>query len=219
MPSCALAGRRPSRFATGWGGDYLCRLECQTAGLVTARVLERRPSVGEPDICCRVYAGIPKGERAELIVQKSVELGAAEVCFFPSARCVARPDAKSLQKKLERLGRVALEAAKQCGRGLVPPVTALPSLQAALEAALGSQLPLFFWEEAGGISLRQRLQAAGPFQSAAVVTGPEGGFAPEEAAMAREMGLPWAGMGPRILRCETAPVCALTALMYESENL
>lgn len=203
----------------GLGTDHICRLLEQGPELVCARILESRPSAGEPALDCTVYAGFPKGDKAESIVQKSVELGAARICFFPSARCVSRPDEKSLKKKLERLNRVALEAAKQCGRGRIPQVQAAASFPAALEAAAAAAMPLFLWEDERTLSLRQALEAAPGFQSAAVITGPEGGFSPEEAALAREKGLHCVTVGPRILRCETAPICALAALMYASGNL
>ena len=201
----------------GLGTDHICVLESQEAGLVTARILESAPSVGEPGCFCTVYAGFPKGDKAENIVQKAVELGAGAVCFFPSARCVSRPDDKSLKKKLERLNRVALEAAKQCGRGRVPRVSAAGSFKEAVKAAAGAEMPLFLWEDEHTLGIRAALTEKA-FSTAAVMTGPEGGFAPEEADFARAAGMHCVTVGPRILRCETAPIAALAALMYESGN-
>ena len=214
-----IGGQERFVVCDGGGLDYICRVAEQTAGLVTAEILESRPSEGEANLECWIYAAFPKGDKAESIVQKATELGAAGICFFPSARCVSRPDEKSLKKKLERLQRVALEAAQQCGRGRVPPVEAAASFDHMLARAAMAQMPLFLWEAEERLSLRAALEGAPGFQSAAIVTGPEGGFAPEEAAQAAEKGLLRVTVGKRILRCETAPVCALAALMYASGNL
>ena len=114
---------------------------------------------------------------------------------------------------------MALEAAKQCGRGRIPEVTAAESYGQALDRAAAVQLPLFFWENVQEQSLRTVLAENAGAASAAIITGPEGGFSAQEAALAAEKGLRCVGLGPRILRCETAPLCALSALMYASGNL
>ena len=122
-------------------------------------------------------------------------------------------------KKLERWNRISEEAAKQSGRGIIPEVRWIDSFVEALDAAKRQEDAFFLYETGERESLRSALKGAEKLGSAAVITGPEGGFEPYEADMARKVGLHVCSMGARILRCETAPVVALTALMYESGNL
>ena len=203
----------------GRGLDARCIVELAGKDGCRLRVLERMPAAGEATVSAVVYAAFPKGDKAETIVQKSVELGAECVVFFLSSRCVARPDGKSAAGKLERLGKVAEAAAMQSGRGRIPSVRWIPKYADMLAEAAGAELRAFLWEDAEESSLRSLMQRSAPFSSAALITGPEGGFSSEEAAQAREAGIPCVTLGKRILRCETAPLCALAALMYETGNL
>ncbi len=203
----------------GNGQDYVCRVTEVGKGETRAEVLETRPSEGEPSIRCGVYAAYPKGDKAETIIQKSVELGASEVVFFPSERCVSRPDPASLVKKLDRWAKVAREAAMQSQRGSVPAVRALASFEQAMAEAAKAELPLFLYEGEREQSLREALKGAETAKTAALVSGSEGGFSPEEAEAARAAGLCSVSLGPRILRCETAPLAALSAVMLMSGNM
>ena len=106
----------------GKGTDYRCRLVRSAAGEAEAEVIEVTPCRAEPNVAVRVFAGYPKGERAELLVQKCVEAGASEIDFFDCERCIARPDGRSMAKKLERLARVSESAAQQSARGIIPRV-------------------------------------------------------------------------------------------------
>ncbi|MBQ8264335.1 MAG: RNA methyltransferase, partial [Oscillospiraceae bacterium] len=160
-----------------------------------------------------------QGERSDYIVQKCTESGASEIVFFMCHRCVARPDAKGMEKKVQRWQRIAEEAAKQSGRGIIPRVSAVESFAEALDIAIKTDLPLFMYETGDRVELRDAIEAAGDISSAAIITGPEGGFEPYEAELAAKIGIKLCAMGPRILRCETAPVAALTALMYATGNL
>ena len=203
----------------GQGTDHLCRLTRIGDGVAEAEILETAPCGAEPSVRCTVLAGLPKGERADYLVQKCTEAGAAEIVFFLCERCVARPDGRSLEKKLVRWQRIAEEAAKQSGRGVIPPVRAVPDFAGALDIAVKTELPLFLYETGERVPLREALTAAGEIRTAAIITGPEGGFEPFEADLAAAVGIQACAMGPRILRCETAPVVALTALMYQTGNL
>lgn len=203
----------------GAGTDCQAKLLEYAPGLAQLELLSRCPSPGEARLRCHVLAGLPKGERSDFIVQKCTENGADTIRFFLSARCVARPDAKSLPRKIERWQRIAEEAAKQSGRGKIPQIQVLPDFSAALEAAKETALPLFLYETGQRTPLREMLSGVKSIPDAAIITGPEGGFDPEEAQAALEAGLRPCSMGPRIFRCETAPLIALTALLYESGDL
>ncbi len=208
-------------ISDGAGTDQWCTIRGFTpGGSVEAEVEQTVPNTAEPSVRVTVLAGLPKqGERSDYVVQKCVESGAAEVIFFLCHRCVAIPGPQAMDKRLIRWRRIAEEAAKQSGRGIIPEISAAEDFAGALDAAVKTELPLFLYETGQRTPLRDTLRAAGQFRSAAIVTGPEGGFEPFEAELARRLGLHVCSMGPRILRCETAPVTALTALMYETGNL
>ena len=199
------------------GSDYKCRLVRADKEEAELEVLEVVPCKGEPDVRVTVLSGLPKGERVDYLIQKSVEAGAHDIVFFQSARCVARPD--DPYKKLERWNRISEEAAKQSGRGIIPQVTWAADYGEVLNKAVHTDLPLFMYETGEREPLNQVLEANPGIHSAAVITGPEGGFEPFEADLARIAGLHICSMGERILRCETAPVVAVTALMYATGNL
>ena len=179
------------------------------------------PSAAEPSVEVTLLAGYPKQDKLEQIIKHGVELGAAHVVPFFSRYCVAAP--KKEEQKNERYNRIALEAAKQCGRGVLPDVALpLPNFGALCRSLEGYDLVLFCYE-LGGAPLRQLLADAQPADGQrlkiALITGAEGGFAVEEAEMAANAGVKTVGLGPRILRCETAPLAVLSAVMTLTGNL
>ena len=202
----------------GLGKDHHCTVTKIAPDQVEAEVFETVPCVGEPSVRVSILCGLPKGDKVDYIIQKCVETGAAEIFFFQSQRCVAKLP-KADDKKLDRWQRIAQEAAKQSGRGIIPPVGVLPDIAEAFNRAKASDLPLFMYETGERTPLKETIEAAGAVASAAVITGPEGGFEPFEAELAGIMGLKICSMGPRIFRCETAPVAALSAIMYATGNM
>lgn len=201
----------------GKGTDYKCRLVKADKEQVEAEVIEVVPCPAEPTVQVTVLCGLPKGDKTDYIIQKCVEAGASEIMFFQSDRCVAKPDKP--EKKLERWQRIAEEAAKQSGRGIIPQVSWAGAYADALNVANQKELALFMYETGEREALNAVLEANSDVKTAAIVTGPEGGFAPFEAELARIVGLHICSMGERILRCETAPVVAVSALMYATGNL
>ena len=199
------------------GTDYKCRLVSADKDQVEAEVIEVVPCPAEPSVAVTVLCGLPKGDKTDYIIQKCVEAGAGEIAFFNSDRCVARPETP--EKKLERWQRIAEEAAKQSGRGIIPQVSWAGEFADALNIANQKELKLFLYETGEREGLDTVLEANKAVKSVALVTGPEGGFAPFEADLARIVGLHICSMGERILRCETASVVATTAVMYATGNL
>ena len=188
---------------------------------VEFRVEPGYPSAAEPGVEVTLLAGYPKQDKLEQIIKHGVELGAAHVVPFFSRYCVAAP--KKEEQKNERYNRIALEAAKQCGRGVLPDVALpLPNFGAVCRTFDQYDLVLFCYE-CGGAPVRQLLAEAAPAdgkkRKIAIVTGAEGGFAAEEAEMAAKAGAKTVGLGPRILRCETAPLAVLAAVMTLTGNL
>ena len=199
------------------GTDYKCRLVRADKEEAELEVVEVVPCKGEPSVAVTVLCGLPKGDRVDYIIQKSAEAGAHAVVFFQSARCVAKPD--DPYKKLERWNRISEEAAKQSGRGIIPQVTWAPDYGEVLNTAVHHELALFMYETGEREALSTVLEANKSAKSVSVITGPEGGFEPFEADLARIAGLHVCSMGERILRCETAPVVAVSAIMYATGNL
>lgn len=201
----------------GAGTDYKCRLVKADKECVEAEVIEVVPCPAEPTVKVSVLCGLPKGDKTDYIIQKCVEAGAFEIVFFDSERCIAKPEHP--EKKLERWNRIAEEAAKQSGRGIIPQVSWAGSYVDALNIAYGKDLSILMYETGVREPLNTVLDSNREISTAAIITGPEGGFAAFEADMARKIGLHICSMGERILRCETAPVVGVTALMYATGNL
>ena len=197
----------------GAGFECRCAVESVSPAEVSLQVLSRQESSTEPRVKVSVYMAFPKADKLEHVIQKATELGAAEIVAFPSGRCVSKPDEKSLKKKLERWQKIAASAAEQSGRGAIPEVIVLGSFAAALERAAQADLPLMFYENEHAVTLRMALES-GQYKAVSLLTGPEGGLEEREVEQARKAGLQVCTLGSRILRCETAPLCALSAVMY-----
>lgn len=197
----------------GQGGECLCAVSDVSDGQIGLVVKSQQRSESEPALRVSVYMAFPKGDKLEHVMQKATELGAFEIVAFPSGRCVSRPDEKSLKKKLERWQKIAQSAAEQSGRGRIPQVIVLGSYAQALERAAKADKAILFYENEQATTLRMSL-SAGEYHSISLLTGPEGGLETAEVEKARCAGLEICTLGKRILRCETAPLCALSAVMY-----
>lgn len=195
--------------------ECLCRVESLGNGQLDVEVLERRKSVTEAKVQVSVYVAFPKADKLEHVIQKATELGAYEIVAFPSGRCISKPDEKSLKKKLERWQKIAASAAEQSGRGRIPQVLVLGSFQEALKRAAMADKALLFYENEQAVTLKMALSAS-PYHTVSLLTGPEGGLEEKEVEQARNAGLQVCTLGKRILRCETAPLCALSAVMYDA---
>ena len=197
----------------GEGQECLCRVADVASWEL--EVLERRESTTEAKVKVSVYMAFPKADKLEHVIQKATELGAFEIVAFPSSRCVSRPDEKSLKKKLERWQKIAASASEQSGRGRIPEVITLGSYAEALSRASGADKAILFYENERATTLRMALDS-GSYHTVSLLTGPEGGLEEKEVKQAMEAGLQVCTLGRRILRCETAPLCALSAVMYAS---
>lgn len=197
----------------GSGTECLCAVETVSDTCLLS-VKERRASETEACAEVRVYMAFSKSDKFEHVIQKATELGAKEIVAFSSERCVSKPDEKSLRKKQERWQKIALSAAEQSGRGIVPAVRTLPNFAAVLCEVQAADLSILFYENEEGLTLTKALKSAKTLSSVALITGPEGGLAEKEVASARDAGVSVCTLGKRILRCETAPLCALSAVMF-----
>lgn len=201
----------------GCGTDCLCEIAFVSDDLVELNVLRREQSESEPSVRVTVYQGYPKGDKLETIIEKAVEVGAYSVVPVLTERSVARPDGKSAAKKHERWQRHALEAAKQCGRGIIPEVGELVDFR-KLEPLLGRHELCLFCYELGGAPLREAVAASGA-KDIALFIGPEGGISSQEAEQLEKWGCCAVTLGKRILRTETAPIAAVSAIMCITGNM
>lgn len=207
------------------GREYDCVLETfRDETEVIARITATRESTTEPPFRAHLYQGLPKGDKLDSVIQKAVECGAASITPFESAHCVVRIKPEAEDKKTERRRRIALEAAKQCGRGTVPTVAPGIPFKQALEQARTADLALFCYEGEGTQPLctvltayRAEHDTAAHIPEISLMIGSEGGFSPAEAQAAREAGMIPVGLGRRILRTETAAAFVLACLVYEWE--
>ena len=190
--------------------DYRCRIVSVTPTLVETQILSSAACAAEPKLSLTLYMALPKSDKLELVVPK----GAMRICIFRSTYCVPDPEPRVFAKRLVRLQKIAREAAGQSLRGYVPVVSGLFSFQEMLQQAAVSDAALFFYER-GGTSIKNILDSK-RYGSASVVIGPEGGFSEEEHRQACGAGLETAYLGARILRCETAAICAVSAVMFHA---
>lgn len=199
----------------GAGSECRCTVSDVSAGQISLVVRRRQASETEARVLVSVYMAFSKGDKLEHVIQKATELGAYEIVAFPSARCVSRPDDKSLKKKLERWQKIAASAAEQSGRGRIPQVLTLDSFTAAVNRAAQADKALLFYENEQALTLKMAL-AESSYATVSLLTGPEGGLEEKEVEQAGKAGMQICTLGKRILRCETAPLCALSAVMYDS---
>ncbi len=194
--------------------EYECELCAFLPDRVQARVISSHLGDTEPPVHITLYQALPKGDKLDSVIQKAVECGVSRIRTFESDRCVVRvkPDAEA--QKTQRRARIALEAAKQCGRGVIPEVLPTVSFDAMLAEAAQADLVLFCYEGDGVLPIGSLLTAKRPAPGSklAVVIGSEGGFSTEEVARAIEKGFCMTGLGPRILRTETASGFALACI-------
>lgn len=199
------------------GIDYNCVIDRITGEDVFLRLLEKVPCAAEPDIELTLFQAVPKLDKLEFIIQKSVELGAARIVPVLTRRCISRPDPRDFAKKLPRLNKIAEEAAKQSGRGIIPEVTDMVSLRQMLSMIKSIDKNILLYEEQGGCSFGEA--GLSGIRSASLIIGSEGGFDKEEAEAITAAGAEQVWLGKRILRCETAPITAISILMFLTNNM
>ena len=202
--------------------EYECELTDFLSDRVLAKILTSRASDTEPPYYAHLYQALPKGDKLDSVIQKAVECGASEITTFESERCIVRAKGENESKKVERRQRIALEAAKQSGRGIVPTVNPTISFSEMCRRASDADIALFCYEGDGTESLSTVLQTSidkltKPNPTVAIIIGSEGGFSLAEAEKICSMGILPVGLGKRILRTETASGFALACLVYALE--
>lgn len=199
----------------GNGVDYGCQIDEITKDTVTLKICYEQASKSEPTVEVTIYQGVPKSTKMEEIIQKCVEIGVTKIVPTLTNRCVSRPDEKSAQKKNARYQKIALEAAQQSGRGIVPEIAPMMTLKQAI-AQDNAETKIVFYE-GGGEPLKNIIDEN--TKSVSIYIGSEGGFDKDEVDMIVNAGATKATLGPRILRTQTAPVTALSCIMLLTNNL
>ncbi len=204
--------------------EYDCELlRFEDDRVVTARIIGKTSMKTEPPVAITLYQALPKGDKLDTIIQKAVECGALAIVPFESEHCVVRVKQDAEARKTERRRRIAEEAAKQCGRGVLPTVEETVAFADMLQMAAEADLTLFCYEGEGTLPLKTLLREKMPalptdrIPTVAIVIGSEGGFSKAEAQRAQNEGFCMTGLCPRILRTETASTFVLSSLVYEFE--
>lgn len=198
--------------------EYLTEIERISPGTVSVRILDKQGFASEPTVRITLFQAVPKQGKMELIIQKAVELGVAEIVPVETERTVAVEKGRDANR-IQRWNKIAAEAVKQCKRGIVPPVGDRIRFSEMLKRFSDFDLVLFPYENEENRTLKAALRPenAKVPDRVALVIGPEGGFSPREAAEAAAAGAVTVSLGKTTLRTETAGLAALAMLAYEWE--
>lgn len=203
----------------GEGTDYLAAVESMNKDSIGTIILGKEASKGEPDINVVLYQGIPKAAKMDIIIQKCTEMGIKRIVPTFTVRTVVRFESeKDERKKVERWTKIAEEAAKQSGRGIIPVIDMPVTLPQAIMDAAGLDLVIIPYELETGLPVKEVLRKA-KARSIGFFIGPEGGFEPSEVERAKDIGAVPVSLGRRILRTETAGIAVLTSIMYEYDQM
>lgn len=195
----------------GMGNDYTAKISAVSSE-IECEIISTKKAETEANIRVILIQGIPKSAKMDYIIQKTTELGICEIYPCDMNRCVSKPEGG---KKTERWQKIAREAAKQSGRGVVPKVHNTINLDGAMEILKSADLSFIPYECAENNYLRPVLQSAKSPETIAFMIGPEGGFDKGEIDKLTTKGIPAVSLGKRILRTETAGEAVLAMVMYE----
>ena len=206
-------------ISSGDNYDYNCTISEMTADYIRADIDSVNEKGNELKIDITLYQGLPKSDKMELIIQKAVELGCNRIVPVAMKRSVVKLDDKKAKSKVERSNNIALSAAKQSKRSIIPVVSEPMSYKAAIEEAAGDGTIILPYESAEGMKYtREIISSIKTGDKISIFIGPEGGFDLEEIGLARDKDAKIITLGKRILRTETAGMVMLSILMYEFEE-
>lgn len=213
-----LRERDRVEICDGANTEYICEIQSINKDNVLLSIISKRQSIGEPPIETVLYQGIPKGDKMDLIIQKTVELGVTEIIPVEMRRTIVQFGSNNDRKrKSERWQKIALEAAKQSKRGVVPIVYSPMSFDKAIEHSKKNQLNIMPYENENKKVFKTVIDSLNKnnISKIGIWIGPEGGLDEKEIIAAMEDGVYTITLGPRILRTETAGFVILSLVMYE----
>lgn len=196
------------------GKRYECAISSFNKDSVEVKILSSTICEQEADVKLSLFMSLVKGDKMEDVIQKSVELGVYEITPTLTKRCISRPDEKSINKKIERWQKISDNAASQSRRGIIPKVNPLVDIE-NIDVNKFDKVIVFY--ECGGEKIKDIIKSDD--KNIAIIIGSEGGFEEEEIKSLKEKGAFVGTLGKRILRAQTAPLCAITSIMYETGNL
>jgi 16S rRNA (uracil1498-N3)-methyltransferase len=202
----------------GLGKEFKGTIVEQGLSTVVIRIGNVYASKGNSPLEITLAQSLLKGEKMDYLIQKATELGVNEIIPFLSSRSVPLLEKSKRQKRHHRWERIAIEASKQCGRGVVPRIASLQDYSDMLQAASSNALRLILWEREG-IKLKEILERSKERKKIFFVIGPEGGFSQEEVEEGKRADFTPVTLGTRILRAETASLCFLSVLQYEQGDI
>ena len=203
------------------GQDYLCKI-VNIRENINCEIIEKLESNVESNILVDIFQGMPKADKMELIIQKSVELGVHDIIPVDMKRCVVKLKEKDRNKKIERWQKIAEVAAKQCGRNYVPVISNIKNLNQICEEFKNYDIVLVAYENEKENTLKEQLKLLKVKEDKelkiAVIIGPEGGIDEQEINNFKSSGAQIITLGKRVLRTETVALNVLSVIMYELEN-
>ena len=202
--------------------NYICKIEQIEEKNIYCHIVEEIESDVEPHIQVSIFQGLPKADKMELVIQKSVELGVYDITPVEMKRCVVKLNDKDKIKKIQRWQKISEGAAKQSGRDRIPTIHPVMNIKAVCENIKEYDLVLVAYENEKENTLKQELknikQAQNKQMKIAIIIGPEGGIDKEEIAKFEEYNAKIITLGNRILRTETVALNMLSVIMYELDN-
>ena len=193
------------------GQDYFGNIDSISESEVTVKIYNVLPSKGESPVNINLIMANPKGDKMDLIVQKCTELGVKEITPMLTQYCVSRPDQKSMKKKIDRWQKIAEEASKQSGRGIIPKINQCVEFKEIVNNMPNESLNLICYEKYG-TTIKETIKDDSN-QKINLIIGSEGGFSDKEIEEIKNNNINIITLGDRILRCETAPISAISIIM------
>jgi 16S rRNA (uracil1498-N3)-methyltransferase len=197
---------------SGW--EHEAVVETLTSERGELKIVESHPTGREPSLPITLAVALTKGQKLDWVIEKATELGVSTIIPFSSNYTVPKIEKDKIDKRLERWRKIAVSAAKQCGRSRIPEVRSLCSFENFVREPWPETLRLIFWENETEQSLRELFGKCRETKSVLLAVGPEGGFSKREVELAHAQGFQSVHMGRRILRAETAALAALTVVQF-----
>ena len=199
---------------------YECEIEELEKQNIICKIIKTVEYTTESNVYIHLFQGLPKAEKMEAVIQKSIEIGVSEITPTIMERCIVKLDNKNEKKKIDRWQKIVEVAAKQSKRDIVPKVNFPLNLKNIYENLENYDIVIVAYEEEQNVTLKQVLKQINSKESIkiAIIIGPEGGIGKEEVQYLKEQGAKVVSLGKRILRTETAPIVMASIIMYELEG-
>lgn len=198
------------------GNDYETKIKNIDKDCIHTEAIDKKKSLGEPAIEVVLFQSIPKSDKMDFIVQKSVELGVSKIIPVITERTIVKfTDSASIQKKVQRWQKISAEASKQSERGKVPVVSVPLKFEDAVKCVKDYDLFVIPYEKERQCGIRKVIDNKCGIKRIGIMIGPEGGYSEEEILKAITLGAEVVTLGPRILRTETAGMFVVSIIMYQ----